>query len=180
MLNDLLGIVVVFATLTTLLSCGEDSRPAPSAWVGAYTVTSKHFENGKALDGTDVAYYRIGGTPRPFICLNAQAGTGCVVYGDLVENTASEIAFFAPSATHSVENGLPIPGQYDHLDLTVTLYAKTQTAEVLTLQYTTNSPDYSRPPPSQSIFFTTRDTGSYTKTDSNDSDCRKYAPPCKN
>lgn len=178
MLRVVVGRVFVFVAMMALSSCGEKPKPKRSPWVGSYTIENRHYENGKPYAGNDLAYYRIGDVPRLFICLNAQVGTGCVVYDNVVENANAKLTFYSPSATHSEQNGLPIPGRYDHFDLTVSLYANTQTAEVVTIQYTTNSLDSSRAPAPSSIVFTSRDTGSYIKTNSNNSDCRKYSPPC--
>lgn len=151
--------------ISSFIQCGEEE---PSPWVGQYEVAAKIYFNGK-LESEGPFSILVGDIPHLFILSPDE------LFEIVLVNNPQQLTLFGAFAEKDKDATGMETGSYNHLDYTTTLYAASQTAEEVRVEYKSTSMEYDRSVTSPSLRY----IGPYRKIDSKNRDCRKLVPHCK-
>ncbi len=95
----------------------------------------------------------------------------------VLENTNQKISFFWPTVSpFKTSEGNLVSNRFIHNDFTYNIYASPATAEQVLVDYVSSEEAYDL---NAKAMNPSRWVGPYTKTSSQNHDCRKYESPCK-
>ncbi len=165
-----------FVALGNMLQGCEGEEKEVSKWVGTYKVDAKLYASGEFLHVEPIEYV-IGDIPRLFLDQPSASEKMGPVVEIVLENNNQKISFFWPTVSplRTTEGGLH-PNTFIHSDSTYNIYASPATAERIMVQYISSDQTYDL---RAKAMDRRHWVGPYTKTSSQNQDCRKYETPCK-
>ncbi len=154
----------------------EGKENEVSKWVGTYKVESKLY-TGEKFMYDDPKEYVIGDIPNLFLDQSTSSAMVGPVVEIVLKNTNDQISFFRPHvAPLTTSEGTLVSDRFIHLDTTFNVYANPATAEQIQVDYVSSEEAYDL---NAKALNPMRWVGPYTKTSSQNHDCRKYESPCK-
>ncbi len=154
----------------------EGEEKEVSKWVGTYKVEAKFYSNGEFRNDEPIEYV-IGDIPRLFLDQPTASGTVGPGVDIVLENNNQKISFLRPTVSplRTTEGGL-LANTFIHSDSTYSIYANPATTERVLVDYISSDETYNL---NAKAMNPKRWVGPYTKTSSQNNNCRKYESPCK-